>query len=638
MVAVCFAAYVFVPGSIAEVRADEDVACDAETERQAEELFRLGAEALAQEQFDKAISNLSQANAFCPQPALVLALAQAYKQAWDRARRDGSPEVDTLKVRAIKFYKKYIQAVHNDEGEAKAAGMNLDNVRSQIGDLEHADECHPCPPREPRSAPAPAASDSPVRSPSLAPAAVSTPPTAPAPAPASAPAPKAAPPPRPAADIEFGVLSDQPGELQGAAGLRAMLPRDAARLALYRTESKGAEKHRNATIAFLKAYAELKGEAAYSEAVVSSLAALPVSTCREARAAVVAARDVAVSLTLTTRSLEGQNPNVEVWIGDVQRSPLRPIRLSPCVDSIEVRADVLVNPVTIHLPRDGSTEYAMSILLAASVGPFVFDETHVYDKRTRLLWERSPPADGMSWETAQMHCRGLGTGYRLPTRAELLRLMPEGEIADAGQVAFSEGHGLVWTSEETEETSRGFNLGGIGYAGGGRCVIGVDPFARSVHRCMTGGGDHVMCVKSTDGIEVSDAVDLASAAPDAPRRAPSRPIRPGSVALGLGIPILVLSVAGLVAGVTELLLARSEADAIERAALSAGSWSPTLTQRVADGEAQDRLGLGLTVGGLAGTVIGIVTTSVGAARRSRSVALRPFFGPGSAGFAVGGVF
>ena len=71
------------------------------------------------------------------------------------------------------------------------------------------------------------------------------------------------------------------------------------------------------------------------------------------------------------------------------------------------------------------------ILPASERFELVFDGEAVLDKKTGLIWERSPDATKMHWRSAYGHCAGREVGgrkgWRLPTMEELLTLVDTNE-------------------------------------------------------------------------------------------------------------------------------------------------------------------------------------------------------------------
>jgi hypothetical protein len=58
------------------------------------------------------------------------------------------------------------------------------------------------------------------------------------------------------------------------------------------------------------------------------------------------------------------------------------------------------------------------------VGRFTFSLGVVTDTQTGLQWQQSPSASSYTWSAAKTHCpNDVGTGWRLPTLAELLSIV-----------------------------------------------------------------------------------------------------------------------------------------------------------------------------------------------------------------------
>ena len=55
---------------------------------------------------------------------------------------------------------------------------------------------------------------------------------------------------------------------------------------------------------------------------------------------------------------------------------------------------------------------------------FKLDATTVTDTETKLVWQRRPAPQSMSWSAAGVHCKRAGGGFRLPEIEELQGLMP----------------------------------------------------------------------------------------------------------------------------------------------------------------------------------------------------------------------
>jgi hypothetical protein len=75
----------------------------------------------------------------------------------------------------------------------------------------------------------------------------------------------------------------------------------------------------------------------------------------------------------------------------------------------------------------------------------------VYDTRTKLTWQGAVDASTYTWANATTYCTNLslqGTGWRLPTRAELLTLVdPTKSNPAIDQTAFpSTPHEWFWSS------------------------------------------------------------------------------------------------------------------------------------------------------------------------------------------------
>src|SRR5947208_14336300 len=63
---------------------------------------------------------------------------------------------------------------------------------------------------------------------------------------------------------------------------------------------------------------------------------------------------------------------------------------------------------------------------AAPAGRYTTTSTTVLDNKTKLTWQRAVGQTGVDWATAKNYCTNLnlsGTGWRLPTRNELVTLV-----------------------------------------------------------------------------------------------------------------------------------------------------------------------------------------------------------------------
>src|SRR5664279_4073220 len=64
----------------------------------------------------------------------------------------------------------------------------------------------------------------------------------------------------------------------------------------------------------------------------------------------------------------------------------------------------------------------------APAGRYTVTSGTVYDSKTKLTWQQVVPATGYIWAAAKTYCVGVGaslggTGWRLPTRNELLTIV-----------------------------------------------------------------------------------------------------------------------------------------------------------------------------------------------------------------------
>lgn len=65
---------------------------------------------------------------------------------------------------------------------------------------------------------------------------------------------------------------------------------------------------------------------------------------------------------------------------------------------------------------------------AAPAGRYTVNVGTVLDNKTKLTWQQPPASSTMTWSSAQTYCAGVGstlggTGWRLPTKKELLTLV-----------------------------------------------------------------------------------------------------------------------------------------------------------------------------------------------------------------------
>lgn len=119
---------------------------------------------------------------------------------------------------------------------------------------------------------------------------------------------------------------------------------------------------------------------------------------------------------------------------------------------------------------------------------------------------------------------------------------------------------------------------------------------------------------------------------------PARPMSRGAKLLAVGVPMLVLGVAGTVIWAVEGVTALNGAKQLEQDAASAGSWTTDFDQRVASGKLANNVAIASGLLGTALVIPGVILTVMGGrsmAREGRGeVALLPYASPREAGLAL----
>jgi hypothetical protein len=70
---------------------------------------------------------------------------------------------------------------------------------------------------------------------------------------------------------------------------------------------------------------------------------------------------------------------------------------------------------------------------AAPSGRYTISGGTVYDTKTKLTWQQTPPSGTYTWAAAKTYCAGVGsslggTGWRLPTIKELLTIVDHSKV------------------------------------------------------------------------------------------------------------------------------------------------------------------------------------------------------------------
>ncbi len=92
--------------------------------------------------------------------------------------------------------------------------------------------------------------------------------------------------------------------------------------------------------------------------------------------------------------------------------------------------------------------------------PYEVTEGTVYDKVTKLTWQREPSRETFTWLGAQEYCAALRVadkeGWRLPTQAELITLVSKGHQPAIDVIAFPKTRAdWFWTSSAGSEGQAG---------------------------------------------------------------------------------------------------------------------------------------------------------------------------------------
>lgn len=118
----------------------------------------------------------------------------------------------------------------------------------------------------------------------------------------------------------------------------------------------------------------------------------------------------------------------------------------------------------------------------APTGRYTISNGVVYDTRTRLSWQQTAPSTTYQWSAGSSYCKGLGTGWRLPTFKELITLVDFGRTAPAIDSSAFSGtlSGTYWSM--TFLASDNSKLWAINFSTGATTLVeaGTPSFARCV--------------------------------------------------------------------------------------------------------------------------------------------------------------
>lgn len=83
-----------------------------------------------------------------------------------------------------------------------------------------------------------------------------------------------------------------------------------------------------------------------------------------------------------------------------------------------------------------------------NINPMSFTDNGdtVTDNVTSLVWKQSDDGAGRSWADANTYCSTLGSGWRLPTRAELVSIVDFGRSSPSMDPVFSASANSYWSS------------------------------------------------------------------------------------------------------------------------------------------------------------------------------------------------